>query len=173
MAKVTIGGRSYDVEVRGESVIVDGQEFPVTVRNDGAHLTVNAGGVGYRVQLPPADGRASGMGVQVDYRPFTIEYDGRLGGGAAPARQARATSPSAASAPAAAVKGAVVAPIAGKVLRVIAKVGDTVARGDVLLILEAMKMENEVKASADGTVKEVVAVEGAKVTEGETLVVVG
>ena len=71
------------------------------------------------------------------------------------------------------MKGAVVAPIAGKVLRVIAKVGDTVARGDVLLILEAMKMENEVKASADGTVKEVVAVEGAKVTEGETLVVVG
>ena len=91
MAKVTIGGRSYDVEVRGESVIVDGQEFPVTVRNDGAHLTVNAGGVGYRVQLPPADGRASGMGVQVDYRPFTVEYDGRLGGGAAPARQAMAT----------------------------------------------------------------------------------
>lgn len=172
MAKVTIGGRSYDVEVRGDSVVVDGQEFPVTIRNDGAHFTVNAGGIGYRVQLPPAAERASGMAVQVDYRPFTVEFEGRLGGGAAPAR-ARSTAPAAAAAPAAAVKGAVVAPIAGKVLKVLVKQGAAVARGEVLLILEAMKMENEVKSPADGTVTAVHAVAGAKVGEGETLVVVG
>ena len=68
--------------------------------------------------------------------------------------------------------GGVVAPIAGKVLRVVAKAGDTVAPGDVLLVLEAMKMENEIKATAAGTVKEILVIEGARVGEGETLVVV-
>src|SRR5690349_866135 len=96
MAKVNIGGRTYEVEVRGDQVIVDGKPFDVTVRDDGAYRTVNAGGVQYRVQLPPPGGRESGMTVQVDYRPLTIEYEGRLAGGPAP----RAARPPA-SAPAA------------------------------------------------------------------------
>ena len=63
MAKVTIGGRSYEVEVRGEKVIVDGHEYAITVREEAAYATVNAGGVPYRVQLPPAGSRESGMEV--------------------------------------------------------------------------------------------------------------
>lgn len=170
MAKVTIGGRTYDVEVRGDRVVVDGHEYPVTVRDDGAHKTVKAGDVTYRVQLPPADQRASGMEVKVDYRPFTVEYEGRLGGGPAPrAASARAGG---GSRSAAAAKGAVTAQIAGRIVRVDAKVGDTVKAGDVLLILEAMKMENEIKAPADGTVKEIPVSEGARVTEGDVLAVV-
>jgi biotin carboxyl carrier protein len=54
----------------------------------------------------------------------------------------------------------------------VARPGDTVKAGDVLLILEAMKMENEIKAPADGTVKEIPVAEGARVTEGDTLAVV-
>ena len=54
MATVTIGGRTYEVEVRGETVVVDGHEYPVKVRDEGAYLTVHAGGIPYRVQLPPA-----------------------------------------------------------------------------------------------------------------------
>ena len=84
MATVTIGGRSYEVEVRGETVVVDGHEYPISVKQDGGTTTVNAGGVPYRVQLPAAGERSSGMAVQVDYRPFTFEYEGRLGGGPAP-----------------------------------------------------------------------------------------
>lgn len=172
MAKVTIGGRSYEVEVRGETVVVDGQEYAVTVREEVAHTAVTAGGVGYRVQLPTASERASGMAVSVDYRPYTFEYEGRLGGGPAP-RAPRSSSPGATTAPRMAAKGAVTAQIAGRVLSVKVKVGDSVARGDVLLLLEAMKMENEIKAPADGVVKEIVAVEGARVTEGGVLVVLG
>ena len=59
MATVTIGGRTYEVEVRGDRVVVDGQEFPVTVRDDGAYRTVKAGDVQYRVQLPSPDARES------------------------------------------------------------------------------------------------------------------
>ena len=53
-----------------------------------------------------------------------------------------------------------------------AKQGDTVASGDVLLLLEAMKMENEVKAPMDGTIKEVMVTDGQRVSEGETLIVI-
>ncbi|MBN9494506.1 acetyl-CoA carboxylase biotin carboxyl carrier protein subunit [bacterium] len=171
MAKVTVSGRSYEVEVRGDSVIVDGHEYPVTVREDAGMAHVNAGGVNYRVQLPADGERASGMTVNVDYRPFVFEYDGRFGAGPAP-RAARASTGATAAAPAAAVKGAVTAQIAGRVLSVRVKPGDTVARGDVLLILEAMKMENEIKASSDGTVKDVLVAEGSRVSEGAPLVVV-
>lgn len=169
MAKVTIGGRSYDVEVRGETVVVDGAEFPVKVREEAAHTTVTAGGVAYRVQLPPEGERQSGMAVHVDYRPFTMQWEGRLGGGSAP-REPKAAGASA-PAPKAGVKGGIAAQIAGRILSVRVKAGDAVKQGDVLLILEAMKMENEIKAPADGRVKEVLVAEGTRVTEGETLAV--
>jgi len=173
MAKVTIAGRTYDVEVRGDSVIVDGHDFPVTVREEKAFTLVNAGGVGYRVQLPPAGDRASGMRVDVDYRPYTVNFEGRLGGGPATRAPRPATASATGSAAGPAVAGAVAAQIAGRIITVKVKVGDTVARGDVLLLLEAMKMENEVKAPADGTVKQVLVTDGQRVAEGEGLVVLG
>jgi biotin carboxyl carrier protein len=172
MAKVTIGGRSYDVEVRGDVVVVDGHEFPVNVREEKAYTTVTAGSVPYRIQLPAMGERQSGMTVQVDYRPYTFEYEGRLGGGAAP-RAPRATpgnpTPQAATA---GQKGGVRAQIAGRILSIKVKPGDAVERGQVLLLLEAMKMENEVKAPAGGIVREILVAEGARVSEGETLVMV-
>ena len=171
MAKVTLGGRTYEVEVRGDNVVVDGHEYPVRVREESGYATVTSGGVPYRVQLPAAADRASGMNVLVDYRAFILEYEGRLGGGAAP--RERRTAPAAVSAGSRSlVKGGVAAQIAGRILSVKVKVGDTVAKGDVLLLLEAMKMENEIKAPADGIVKDVPVAEGARVAEGDTLVVI-
>ncbi|MFN0147351.1 MAG: biotin/lipoyl-containing protein [Dehalococcoidia bacterium] len=168
MARLTIGTRTYEVEVKGDSVIVDGIAFAVTVKDDGAHKTVRAGEINYRVQLPAADQRQSGMEVLVDYRPFVVEYEGRLSAGAVPpprkAPAAAAVRPG--------VKGGVVAQIAGKVLRLVAAAGDTVKQGDVLLILEAMKMENEIKSPANGTVKEIPVTEGQRVSEGDTLAIV-
>lgn len=48
----------------------------------------------------------------------------------------------------------ILAPMAGKILQVKVKVGDTVAEDDVLLMLDAMKMENPILATIDGVVKE-------------------
>lgn len=171
MAKVTIGGRSYEVEVKGETVVVDGHEFPIKLREDAGYTTVTAGGVQYRVQAPPEGQRESGMAVQVDYRPFTVEIEGRLGGGPAP-REPRAVAAAGGAAPRPGVKGGVTAQIAGRILTLKVKVGDAVKQGDVLLLLEAMKMENEIKAPADGTVKEILVKEGDRVTEGQAMVVV-
>ena len=173
MTKVTIGGRIYEVEVRGDAVVVDGHEYPVTVRDETGYATVNAGGVPYRVQLPAAAERASGMAIQVDYRPFTLEFEGKLGGGSAAAPRERRASEAASGASAiTSVKGGISAQIAGRVLSIKVKVGDAVAKGDVLLLLEAMKMENEIKSPIDGIVKDIPVAEGARVAEGQTLVVV-
>jgi biotin carboxyl carrier protein len=171
MAKVTLGGRTYDVDVRGDTVVVDGHDFPVKVREEAGHTTVTAGGVPYRVQLPAASDRASGMSVLVDYRSFIVEYEGRLGGGPAP-RERRPVAAAVSAGSRTLVKGGVAAQIAGRILSIKVKVGDTVAKGDVLLLLEAMKMENEIKAPADGIVKDVPVAEGARVAEGDTLVVI-
>ncbi len=62
------------------------------------------------------------------------------------------------------------APMPGLVLRVIASEGDVVKKGDPLLVLEAMKMENVIKADGDGTVKRV-AVEPKQVVEKNTLLI--
>ena len=97
----------------------------------------------------------------------------------APAAAAPAPVPAAApkaapkAAPAAAGGEAVNSPMPGTILDVPVKVGQAVKAGDVLVIIEAMKMENEVAAPCDGTVKQVVAQKGAVVETGAPLVVLG
>lgn len=63
----------------------------------------------------------------------------------------------------------VVAPLPGNVLKVLVKAGDFVKAGQVLIVLEAMKMENEITAEADGTVSQVFVSAGAIVSTGTPL----
>lgn len=62
------------------------------------------------------------------------------------------------------------APMPGMVLKILVKEGDAVKKGDALLTLEAMKMENILKSSADGVVKKVVAVQGTAVEKNAVLI---
>ena len=78
------------------------------------------------------------------------------------------------AAPAAAPKAAgegeqVAAPMPGNILSVNVKEGDTVKKGDVLMILEAMKMENEIMAGVDGVITSVCVAKGATVETGAVL----
>jgi len=68
--------------------------------------------------------------------------------------------------------GAVTAPMPGVILDVLVKVGDQVKAGDTVVKLEAMKMENDIKASLSGVVAEVLVSKGANVTVGEVLVAI-
>lgn len=61
--------------------------------------------------------------------------------------------------------------ITGTVWKVECQVGDTIAEGDTVVVLESMKMEMPVEAEDEGTVKEILVAEGQSVSEGETLVV--
>ena len=98
----------------------------------------------------------------------------------APVAAAPVAAPAAAPAPAAAAPagGAVAAgtrvdsPLPGNVLQVKVSVGQAVKAGDVLVIIEAMKMENEVAAPCDGVVKQIVASKGAVVATGDALLVI-
>lgn len=94
---------------------------------------------------------------------------------AAPVAAAPVAAPAAAPAPAPVAKSAgagsikVASPMPGKILDVKANVGDAVKKGQVILILEAMKMENEVVAPEDGTVASIDVASGATVEAGDTL----
>ncbi|MDD2992874.1 MAG: biotin/lipoyl-binding protein [Pygmaiobacter sp.] len=96
---------------------------------------------------------------------------------AAPAAAPKAAAPAPAAAPAAAPKAApaagaknVEAPMPGNILDVKVAVGTQVKRGDVLVILEAMKMENEIVAPQDGTVASVSVAKGDTVNVNDVLV---
>ena len=86
-----------------------------------------------------------------------------------------AASPAAAPAAPAAVGAGecVTAPMPGNILKVNVNVGDKVPEGQVLVILEAMKMENEIMAPCAGTVTQVLVQKGATVDTGTAMVVIG
>lgn len=94
---------------------------------------------------------------------------------------AKAAAPAAAAAaPAAAPKAAAPAggttvnsPLPGVVLSVNCKEGQAVKKGDCLIVLEAMKMENSIEATCDGTVKSIMVQKGDSVLEGAALVTIG
>ena len=89
----------------------------------------------------------------------------------APAPKAAPAPAPKAAAPVAAGATTVSAPMPGKVLSVNVKAGDAVKSGDVLLILEAMKMQNEIMAPADGTVSDVRVSAGQTVATGDVMIV--
>ncbi|HBQ6665148.1 TPA: biotin/lipoyl-binding protein, partial [Klebsiella pneumoniae] len=115
----------------------------------------------------PAKAAASGVyTVEVEGKAFVVKVSD--GGDVS---QLSATAP-VASAPAAAPAGAgtpVTAPLAGTIWKVLASEGQTVAAGEVLLILEAMKMETEIRAAQAGTVRGIAVKAGDAVAVGDTL----
>ena len=93
---------------------------------------------------------------------------------AAPVAAAPAAAPAAAAAPAVTGAGeAVTAPMPGNILKVNVQQGQAVKAGDVLVVLEAMKMENEIMAPKAGTVTQVLVSKGATVDTGAPMVVIG
>ncbi len=106
-----------------------------------------------------------------------VELIGANGAVVAPVAKAAApvvAAPKAAPAPVAAKpaevgSGSVVAPMPGTILKVLKASGDDVKAGEVVLILEAMKMENEITAPVDGTIGSLNLTEGSTVAGGDLL----
>ncbi|HMH53912.1 MAG TPA: biotin/lipoyl-containing protein [Candidatus Acidoferrum sp.] len=159
----TVNGRSEKVQVTGSDgryrVTVGERTLEVDARQpmrglwsllvDGAsHVAdVAPGEGGRRVDV---DGGTSLVDVE-EYARHVIRTQGGTGGGAA---------------------GQIIkTPLPGKVTHVAVTVGDHVARGDTVVVIEAMKMENEFKSSAAGTVTEIRVHPGQAVNAGDVLVV--
>ena len=122
---------------------------------------VNVNGTVYEVTLEVMDGPAPAA-------PQPVAPP------AAPPAPAPVPAPAPAPAPAAPANGEkVTAPMPGSILSVNVQVGSAVKKGDVLLVLEAMKMENEINAPCDGTIQSVNVSKGSAVQAGELLCVIG
>lgn len=120
----------------------------------------------------PAPAPSGGQGtytVEVDGERFVVRVSE---GGDIEAAVPVAPAP-AAPAPVSSGGAPITAPLAGNVFKVNVSTGDSVAAGDVVLILEAMKMETEIRASQAGTVSEVPVREGDAVSAGDVLIRLG
>ena len=128
----------------------------------------------YKVTL---NGRTYEVEVEQGKAMLTDEYEAYAPAPAAPAAPA-AAAPAAPAAPAPAAAPAVTAagepvnsPMPGTILRVEVTQGAAVKEGQLLVVLEAMKMENEILAPKDGTVTQVVVIKGSHVETGSPLIV--
>lgn len=136
---------------------INGQEYKVAVGdidNNVAEVTVN--GTPYTVELEQAAAPAPVKSVKPAAAPRT-ETGAKV-----------VAKPVAASG-----AGAVKAPLPGVILDIKVAVGDTVAAGDTVVVLEAMKMENNIHADKGGVVKSICVNKGDSVLEGADLVVLG
>jgi biotin carboxyl carrier protein len=156
--KLSVAGRTYEVELQPDAVVVGGNPYKVAVFRDDGESTVKVGGRPYKVRLKDE------KTVVVDGREYSVEVTGRAVVGRQPKKPTQ-------TAPKTAEKGGVRALMPGKVLSVRVQEGQQVAAGTVLLILEAMKMENEIKAPHDGTIKRIAVAPGQTVNNGDVMVV--
>ena len=120
--------------------------------------------------------------VEVNGTPFKVEFEKPITKKPAatvvakPAPKAAGAAPAAVVAKPAAASGAgetVTSPLPGVILEVNVKVGDAVTKGQKVMVLEAMKMENVIEATADGTVTAIKVDKGDSVLEGAPLVIIG
>lgn len=141
--------------------IINDMEYNVTVNSvagDKAEVTVN--GVVYQVKIENNE--------VVNAVPASVQPVNAM-----PAATPVAAAPAPAAAPASGAGKPVNSPLPGVIVAVKVKVGDAVKNGQVVAILEAMKMENEIQAEFDGVVTSVNVAQGDSILEGAPIVTIG
>ena len=137
---------------------ISGKPDEVEVQNiEGNIATVNVNGTEYKVEM---EEQAAPVIAQPVRTPKTAA--------SAPAQNA---APKPAATGGAGYKMA--APLPGTIMQIFVKQGDTVKKGDKLLMYEAMKMENNLLAEADGTITAINCRQGDNVLQGDVLIVIG
>jgi len=160
-----VGGEERLIEVtpreNGYRVVIGGRELDLdAVHLQGFAVSLIAGTRSYRCDIDPGKNGQIGVLVGETVYPLEILDERRL-------RMRRAGGTFTLEGP-----QRVDAPMPGKVTRVLVKVGDQAEEGQGLVVVEAMKMENELKSPKAGKVTELHAVEGAAVESGAKLAVV-
>ena len=152
--------------MRTYSYNVNGAQYDVTIESiQGQVAKMNVNGVLFDVEILGA--------------PLTEGDLPEAAAAVAPAAAATTPAPAAAAAPAPAAKGAagagtpINAPLPGVVTKVLVAAGQAVKKGETVVVLEAMKMENNITAECDGSVTGVCVAAGDSVMEGTTLVTIG
>ncbi len=162
--KLTIQGEEFEVQPGGDTVTIGDRQYTVRAAQQDNIVTVYVNERPFIVQLPSPLGQDSAIKLLVDAKEYEVEVKGQVTSARPKARPAGRRPEPAGGA------GAIVAQMTGRVIRVDVQPGDQVEAGATLIILEAMKMENEIAAPAAGTVKEVAVAAGSRVSEGDLLV---
>ena len=177
---IVIDGKSYKVEL---TTHVRGSPFSARVNEKSyeaefvggfeaaAPFSIRARGKVYEVELKRID-RERPFPIKVNNVPFKVELKPAERRFVSKTPESLALISVAKPSRRAVVEGAVTAPMAGKIVSVLVNDGDSVKAGDVLCVLEAMKMENEITATKAGVVQEIKVSEGMPVNEGEVLVII-
>ena len=164
--EIDIGGRRLQVVVTrsgdGFAVSVDGRLHHVDAARIDAHtLSLVVDSVRSNEVSFAADPIGGLLNVHVGATPVAVMLNGRRRWGRREEGAGTGSGPQ-----------RLVAPMPGKVVRVLVKAGDVVAARQPVVVVEAMKMENELRASREGTVAEIHASEGMSVDAGALLVVI-
>ncbi|MGD9101256.1 MAG: biotin/lipoyl-binding protein [Anaerolineae bacterium] len=141
---LTLDGVDYEIETHGNTFVVNGHPFVIGFeddpdKRDASSVRVTVDGIAYDIALQGEQAVVDGIAHQFQVSGLALKPTAPTG----PARPA----------PSAAGAGAIRAIMPGAIVRVLATEGDEVAEGDVVLVLEAMKMENELNAPISGVVK--------------------
>lgn len=140
---------------------INGKVHDVEVKEEGSHYTVTVDGVAYRTRIEEVHKKRTTETAASPVPP--VPAVPTVSPVSLPVIMPTAEE---------AAPGSVTAPMPGTILKVHVSVGDTVAVGDVLLMLEAMKMENEISSPVSGVIREVHVREGQPVNAGDVLVVI-
>lgn len=148
---------------------VNGAQYDVTIDSIVGNIAkVEVNGIPFEVEM-----QGSSL-VEEDFPTQVADETAAPAVAAAPA--AVEAAPAAPAAPAAGAPGAgapVKAPLPGVVAKILVSVGQAVKKGETVLVLEAMKMENNITAEADGKITGICVAAGDSVMEGTTLVTIG
>jgi acetyl/propionyl-CoA carboxylase alpha subunit len=147
---------TFTVTIKGKSRVVDASWV------DADTLSLIDGGAAREIRLHPRD-ENSAVGV---------EFGGKLYETVASTQKREMGPLGAIGATGALGAASIKAPMPGRVVRVLVTVGDRVTAKQAVVVVEAMKMENELRTPRDGIVKEVLVIPGAAVESGAVLVVV-
>lgn len=184
---IVVDGKQYKVEVEKKSLLsftvkMNDKAYVVEVSEKpdfGLSIQVKVDGKSYTVSLGKAE-KALPISVTVNDTTFKAEAKTLLSALAVAGRKTAEFAPVKTLSvkaglrkplPRAVVEeGVVTAPMTGKIVKVKVRQGGKVKEGDIVCVLEAMKMENEIAAPKGGVVKEVHVSEGTPVSEGDVLV---
>lgn len=152
--------------MKNYSLKINGQNYDVQIDNVNenstlAHVTVN--GTPYEVEIAGAE-RTTASKPQVAPAPKEADSAKITPATATPSPRIAAAAPTSGS--------AVKCPLPGTVLSINVAVGDKVTPGQNLVVLEAMKMENNIDADRAGVIKQIFVQQGATVMEGDNLLVI-
>ncbi len=142
-----IGNKEYTAELTGISteeatIVVDGSEYKVKLKEFGRRKQAVS------ISVPQARPAAPAAPAPAPVKMERSSVGAEPGGG----------------------EGAIFAPLPGLILEIQVNPGDTVKAGQTLIVMEAMKMENQVQSTHDGTVKQIFVNKGDNVAEGDALV---